>query len=104
MGTPQGKKVTPKKGQTAAYDRRSPSKILKAQMTPKINKLKTPTSTPRETAYTHKLPTGEQKKGNGRVTGRSLIMWNRKLIAYQNPFAQSTSSATLLLTLLQVLA
>ncbi|PNP50828.1 hypothetical protein THARTR1_08449 [Trichoderma harzianum] len=77
MGTPQGKKVTPKKGQTAAHDRRSPSKVLKAQMTPKIDKLKTPTSTPRETAYTHKLPTGEQKKGNGRVTGRSLIMWNR---------------------------
>ncbi|KAL7963605.1 hypothetical protein V8C34DRAFT_310530 [Trichoderma compactum] len=77
MGTPQGKKITPKKGQTAAHDRRSPSKILKAQMTPKIDKLKTPTSTPRDTAYTHKLPTGEQKKGNGRVTGRSLIMWNR---------------------------
>ncbi|KAK4070081.1 uncharacterized protein Triagg1_6502 [Trichoderma aggressivum f. europaeum] len=77
MGTPQGKKMTPKKGQLAAYDRRSPSKISKSQKTPKLNKLKTPTSTPRATAYTHKLPTGEQKKGNGRVTGRSLIMWNR---------------------------
>ncbi|KAL7937474.1 hypothetical protein V8C35DRAFT_331223 [Trichoderma chlorosporum] len=77
MGTPQGKKATPKKGQTAAHDRRSPSKALKAQQTPKLDKSKTPTSTPRETAYTHNLPTNEQKKGNGRVTGRSLIMWNR---------------------------
>ncbi|KAL6832430.1 hypothetical protein V8C40DRAFT_284267 [Trichoderma camerunense] len=76
MGAPEIK-TTPKKNQTAAHDRRTPSKITKAQKTPKVDKLKTPGSTPRETAYTHNLPTGEQKKGNGRVTGRSLIMWNR---------------------------
>ncbi|EHK24463.1 uncharacterized protein TRIVIDRAFT_199076 [Trichoderma virens Gv29-8] len=81
MGTPQGKKTTPKKGQTAAHNRRSPSKALKAEQTPNLDKLKTPSSTPRETAYTHNLPTDEQKKGNGRVTGRSLIMWNRPRMA-----------------------
>lgn len=84
MGTPQAKK-TPSKGRTAAQDRRSPSKILKAEQTPKSDKIKTPSSTPRDTNYTHNLPTGEQKKGNGRVSGRSLIMWNRKLIASRVP-------------------
>lgn len=91
MGAPE-LKTTPKKNQTAALDRRTPSKVLKSQRTPKVNELKTPGSTPSETAYTHNLPTGEQKKGNGRVTGRRLIMWNRKIIAYHNPFAQLTSS------------
>ncbi|UKZ80514.1 hypothetical protein TrVFT333_008275 [Trichoderma virens FT-333] len=81
MGTPQGKKTTPKKGQTAAHNRRSPSKALKAEQTPNLDKLKTPSSTPREITYTHNLPTDEQKKGNGRVTGRSLIMWNRPRMA-----------------------
>ncbi|QYT01388.1 hypothetical protein H0G86_008429 [Trichoderma simmonsii] len=76
MGAPE-LKTTPKKNQTAALDRRTPSKVLKSQRTPKVNELKTPGSTPSETAYTHNLPTGEQKKGNGRVTGRRLIMWNR---------------------------
>jgi hypothetical protein len=77
MGTP-AKKTPSKKGRTAAHDRRSPSKALKTEQTPKSDKIKTPTSTPRDTSYTHSLPTDEQKKGNGRVTGRSLIMWNRK--------------------------
>ncbi|KAL7781976.1 hypothetical protein V8C43DRAFT_319372 [Trichoderma afarasin] len=76
MGLPE-MKTTPKKSQTAAHDRHTPSKVMKSQKTPKVDKLKTPGSTPRETAYTHNLPTGEQKKGNGRVSGRSLIMWNR---------------------------
>ncbi|UKZ54735.1 hypothetical protein TrVGV298_008547 [Trichoderma virens] len=94
MGTPQGKKTTPKKGQTAAHNRRSPSKALKAEQTPNLDKLKTPSSTPRETAYTHNLPTDEQKKGNGRVTGRSLIMWNRKPIAHQVLAWQRSSFST----------
>ncbi|KAL7795260.1 hypothetical protein V8C37DRAFT_408910 [Trichoderma ceciliae] len=74
-------KTPSKKGRTAAHERRSSSKALKAEQTPKSEKFKTPTSTPRDTAYTHNLPTDDQKKGNGRVTGRSLIMWNRPRMA-----------------------
>ncbi|KAM0250894.1 hypothetical protein ACHAQJ_008428 [Trichoderma viride] len=80
MGTP-AKKTPSKKARTAAHERRSPSKALKAEQTPKSDKINTPTSTPRDTTYSHSLPTGEQKKGNGRVTGRSLIMWNRPRMA-----------------------
>jgi hypothetical protein len=75
MGTPA--KKTPSK-RTAAHDRRSPSKQLKLEQNGIAEKVKTPTSAPRDTTYSHNLPTDEQKKGNGRVTGRSLIMWNRK--------------------------
>lgn len=75
MGTPA--KKTPSK-RTAAHDRRSPSKALKLEQNSIPEKVKTPTSAPRDTTYSHNLPTDEQKKGNGRVTGRSLIMWNRK--------------------------
>ncbi|KAH6610235.1 hypothetical protein Trco_000255 [Trichoderma cornu-damae] len=81
MGTSSSKKTPSKKGRSAAHDRRSPSKTLKAEQTPKSEKPKTPSSTPRDTTYTHNLPTDEQKKGNGRVTGRSLIMWNRPRMA-----------------------
>ncbi|RFU80936.1 hypothetical protein TARUN_1221 [Trichoderma arundinaceum] len=81
MGTPSSKKTPSKKGRTAAHDRRSPSRALKAEQTPKSDKIKTPSSTPRDTVYSHNLPTDEQKKGNGRVTGRSLIMWNRPRMA-----------------------
>ncbi|KAM0465159.1 hypothetical protein ACHAPV_002154 [Trichoderma viride] len=78
MGTPA--KKTPSK-RTAAHDRRSPSKALKLEQNAIPEKIKTPTSAPRDTAYSHTLPTDEQKKGNGRVTGRSLIMWNRPRMA-----------------------
>lgn len=33
--------------------------------------------TPRTARYSHRLPTTEQRKGNGRKSGRSLIMWSR---------------------------
>ncbi|KAK6447390.1 hypothetical protein FP744_10003640 [Trichoderma asperellum] len=79
MGTPA--KKTPSKGRTAAHDRRSPSKALKLEQNALPEKIKTPTSAPRDTTYSHNLPTDEQKKGNGRVTGRSLIMWNRPRMA-----------------------
>ncbi|KAL7902526.1 hypothetical protein HDV63DRAFT_399592 [Trichoderma sp. SZMC 28014] len=78
MGTPA--KKTPSK-RTAAHDRRSPSKALKLEQNAIPDKIKTPTSAPRDTTYSHNLPTDEQKKGNGRVTGRSLIMWNRPRMA-----------------------
>ncbi|PNP37887.1 hypothetical protein TGAMA5MH_10228 [Trichoderma gamsii] len=78
MGTPA--KKTPSK-RTAAHDRRSPSKALKLEQNSIPEKVKTPTSAPRDTTYSHNLPTDEQKKGNGRVTGRSLIMWNRPRMA-----------------------
>ncbi|KAL7922972.1 hypothetical protein ACQKWADRAFT_326309 [Trichoderma austrokoningii] len=79
MGTPA--KKTPSKGRTAAHDRRSPSKALKSEQNAVPDKAKTPVSAPRDTTYSHNLPTNEQKKGNGRVTGRSLIMWNRPRMA-----------------------
>ncbi|UKZ86099.1 uncharacterized protein TrAFT101_001939 [Trichoderma asperellum] len=79
MGTPA--KKTPSKGRTAAHDRRSPSKALKLEQNALPEKIKTPNSVPRDTTYSHNLPTDEQKKGNGRVTGRSLIMWNRPRMA-----------------------
>ncbi|KAG6004120.1 hypothetical protein E4U21_001391 [Claviceps maximensis] len=37
--------------------------------------------TPRNARYSHRLPTDEQRKGNGRVAGRSLISWSRPRMA-----------------------
>ncbi|KHO02049.1 uncharacterized protein MAM_01050 [Metarhizium album ARSEF 1941] len=39
------------------------------------------TETPRTARYSHHLPTNQQRKGNGRVPGRNLIMWNRPRMA-----------------------
>ncbi|CCE28257.1 related to RNA-binding protein cabeza [Claviceps purpurea 20.1] len=42
---------------------------------------KTKDDTPRTARYSHRLPTTEQRKGNGRKSGRSLIMWSRPRMA-----------------------
>ncbi|KFA78359.1 hypothetical protein S40288_10984 [Stachybotrys chartarum IBT 40288] len=70
--------VSPK---SDAKARRSTAKLFKKEafpVTPSRTSNGSPRKTPRETEWTHRPPTDEQRKSNGRKVGRSLIMWNRK--------------------------
>ncbi|KAH7157057.1 hypothetical protein EDB81DRAFT_855035 [Dactylonectria macrodidyma] len=79
MAPGSDKKIPARAGRTPAQTRRSPSKLAKAASTPLTPVTpKTPVKkTAREYNYTSRLPTEEQRRGNGRVPGRNLISWNR---------------------------
>lgn len=73
MGT---KKTPAKAGRSSMATRRSASKAIKEEVavTPKNRSVKKGDAT-----FSQNLPTEEQRKSNGRVHGRSLIVWGRKL-------------------------
>ncbi|KAH7321174.1 hypothetical protein B0I35DRAFT_510922 [Stachybotrys elegans] len=77
MGIPSPHKSPSKSGRSPAHARRSPSKSLKLEDSPLMpNKPFKATKN-----FSHKLPTEEQLKGNGRVVGRNLIQWTRPRMA-----------------------
>ncbi|KOS20527.1 hypothetical protein ESCO_005420 [Escovopsis weberi] len=83
MGSAANKK-TPSNKRRASTNANSPSKAVKATagQSPAASSSQTSVeASARDTAYTHHLPTTEQRKGNGRRVGRSLIMWNRPRMA-----------------------
>lgn len=68
--------VTPTR-MTRTKASKTPSK--RQSMTPSMTPSKSPAkTTPKNTRFTHRLPTKEQRKGNGRQSGRNLIIWSRK--------------------------
>lgn len=84
------KKSPAKSDRTPTRARRSASKTLKEGNSPAASigskaSNKSPVKTtskkksPRDASFSHRLPTNQQRRGNGRVSGRSLIMWNRRL-------------------------
>lgn len=77
MGVTPVKKTPSKAGRSPAQDRRSQSKAFKDSDSAATLVQRTPNHT-RDSSYSHTLPTDEQKRNNGRVVGRSLIMWGRK--------------------------
>lgn len=72
MGT---KKTPAKAGRSSVVTRRSASKAIKEEVavTPKNRSVQKGDAT-----FSQNLPTEEQRKSNGRVHGRSLIVWGRK--------------------------
>ncbi|KAH7154992.1 hypothetical protein B0J13DRAFT_618478 [Dactylonectria estremocensis] len=70
MAPDSPKKSPAKAGRTPAQNRRSPFKLAKAENNT-VKKII------RETKYTSRLPTEEQRRQNGRVPGRNLIVWGR---------------------------
>ncbi|KAF7542860.1 hypothetical protein G7Z17_g11215 [Cylindrodendrum hubeiense] len=84
MGSGSAKKTPSKASRSSAQARRSPSKALKNEGSPV--KTQTPRSRSakkagREYNYTSRLPTEQQRRENGRVPGRSLIVWGRPRMA-----------------------
>lgn len=80
MGVGTVKKSPSKENRSPIATRNSTSKAIKAQNmgTPETpSRSSRARSTPRE-GYTHHLPTPAERRNNGRVTGRSLIVWGRK--------------------------
>ncbi|CAM1503909.1 Fc.00g015000.m01.CDS01 [Cosmosporella sp. VM-42] len=69
-----GMKTPAKVAQTPAKARRSSSRVLKNETTSSV--VSTPSS-----GYTHHLPTEKDRKKNGRVAGRNLIIWGRPRMA-----------------------
>lgn len=80
MGVGSAKRASTRAENTPVKTRRSNSRAIKSEGSPTL----TPRSSARkktsgkETAYTSTLPTDQQRRGNGRVTGRSLIVWGRE--------------------------
>ncbi|KAI9158486.1 hypothetical protein HJFPF1_06481 [Paramyrothecium foliicola] len=75
MGVKSAKKRSPSKNRVMATpERHAATRASNMDGSPLSSK--TPT-TPRDTTYSHRLPTGTQRQANGRHTGRSLIMWTR---------------------------
>ncbi|KAG6011663.1 hypothetical protein E4U54_007964 [Claviceps lovelessii] len=79
------KRASAKQKRSPAKARRSQSKARDAEASLLSSSANTSSpqkiETPRTARYSHRLPTDEQRKGNGRVAGRSLIMWNRPRMA-----------------------
>lgn len=81
MGVGSAKRAAAKTSHTPVRSRRSNSKAIKSEGSPtpaprsSIRKKKSPA---KETSFTSSLPTDKQRRGNGRVPGRSLIVWGRK--------------------------
>ncbi|EGX93189.1 hypothetical protein CCM_04561 [Cordyceps militaris CM01] len=80
MGLTPVKKTPSKTGRSPARDRRSQSRGFKESDSASNLLQKTPNHA-RDSSFSHTLPTDEQKRGNGRVVGRSLIMWARPRMA-----------------------
>ncbi|KAJ6783728.1 hypothetical protein PWT90_05478 [Aphanocladium album] len=80
MGVTPVKKTPSKTGRSPARDRRSQSRAIKDGDSPASLLQRTPGHT-RDSSFSHTLPTEEQKRNNGRVVGRSLIMWSRPRMA-----------------------
>ncbi|KAJ3479960.1 hypothetical protein NLG97_g8185 [Lecanicillium saksenae] len=80
MGVTPVKKTPSKTGRSPARDRRSQSRAIKEGDSPASLLQQTPGHT-RDSSFSHTLPTEEQKRNNGRVVGRSLIMWGRPRMA-----------------------
>ncbi|CAH0040947.1 unnamed protein product [Clonostachys solani] len=83
MGSKTAKRTPAKEGRSPIATRRSASKNIKAEQTPSPSPAKSASSrnrTPR-TGFTHRLPTAEERKSNGRVAGRNLIVWGRPRMA-----------------------
>lgn len=77
MGVASVKKAPGKETTSPVATRRSAAKALKSPETPSRPRSARKPVTPRET-YTHHLPTASERRSNGRVSGRSLIVWGRK--------------------------
>ncbi|KAG6029050.1 hypothetical protein E4U41_000501 [Claviceps citrina] len=79
------KRASAKQKRSPAKARRSQSRAQNAEASLLSSAASTSSpqkhDTPRTARYSHRLPTDEQRKGNGRVAGRSLIMWNRPRMA-----------------------
>ncbi|OAA43782.1 hypothetical protein NOR_04357 [Metarhizium rileyi] len=78
------RKSTTRKSRSPAKDRRSATRTQNAEaslMSSSAASSPSKTETPRTARYSHHLPTDQQRKGNGRVAGRNLIMWNRPRMA-----------------------
>lgn len=73
-------KTPSKKRRSPAQERRSQSKALKEAVSPGLRTPDQKPHTSRNATYSHLLPTEEQRRGNGRVVGRSLIMWGREYL------------------------
>lgn len=73
------RKTNASKSRSPAKDRKSASRTQSAEASLVSSAPSSPakTETPRTARYSHHLPTDQQRKGNGRVAGRNLIMWNR---------------------------
>ncbi|VUC23352.1 unnamed protein product [Clonostachys rosea] len=83
MGSKIAKRTPAKEGRSPIATRRSASKNIKNEQTPSPSPAKSTSSrhrTPR-TGFTHRLPTAEERKSNGRVPGRNLIVWGRPRMA-----------------------
>ncbi|KAK2605949.1 hypothetical protein QQS21_003675 [Conoideocrella luteorostrata] len=84
MGSASTKKAVSKQKRSPAKDRRTQTRtqIAKASLHPSTAPgSRNNVETPRTARYSHRLPTDRQRKGNGRCSGRSLIMWNRPRMA-----------------------
>lgn len=78
-------KASSKAGRTPMETRRSKSKALKEEGTPTPSTRSTGKkrgSNRSNQSFTHHLPTDEQKKCNGRVQGRSLIVWGSTSLSH----------------------
>ncbi|KAG5926041.1 hypothetical protein E4U42_003704 [Claviceps africana] len=84
MGS-EPKRASAKQKRSPAKARRSQSRAQDAEASLLSSSATTSSpqkiETPRTARYSHRLPTNEQRRGNGRVPGRSLIMWNRPRMA-----------------------
>ncbi|OAA52396.1 proteinrelated to RNA-binding protein cabeza [Beauveria brongniartii RCEF 3172] len=80
MGVTPVKKTPSKTGRSPAQDRRSQARVNKDSDSA-TTLLQTTQNHNRETSFSHSLPTEVQKRNNGRVVGRSLIMWGRPRMA-----------------------
>ncbi|KAG5952024.1 hypothetical protein E4U53_001796 [Claviceps sorghi] len=84
MGS-EPKRASAKQKRSPAKARRSQSRARDAEASLLSSSATTSSpqkiETPRTARYSHRLPTDEQRRGNGRVPGRSLIMWNRPRMA-----------------------
>ncbi|EFY96871.1 hypothetical protein X797_007013 [Metarhizium robertsii] len=78
------RKTNASKSRSPAKDRRAVSRTQSAEaslVSSSAPSSPAKTETPRTARYSHHLPTDQQRKGNGRVAGRNLIMWNRPRMA-----------------------
>ncbi|KAG8405398.1 hypothetical protein J3458_022055 [Metarhizium acridum] len=84
MVSAPARKTNASKSRSPAKDRRSANRTQSAEaslVSSSVPSSPTKTETPRTARYSHHLPTDQQRKGNGRVAGRNLIMWNRPRMA-----------------------
>lgn len=80
MGVGSARKSAAKNARTPVKSRRSTSKAIKAEDSPTKAPASSSKGTPSRSGggFTSRLPSEQDRRNNGRVTGRSLIVWGRK--------------------------